>query len=294
MARRGCDAELARKAPSRCRPFALGTAADYRLPSSDRHSVKRAAPEIVWSDRRFERVMSDLANHFRERWSRTVTVLRAPRVRIEMYGGEEARALHRLYTARHPRFLITQHKRWGVALISLPESFDQYLRGRSKTALRQNRRRALDSGFRYALVSPQDHLDEILEINRSAPTRQGRAMEASYVDREKMIKTFEGRTTMHAILDSRGRLRAYALVAMLGDAFVFWKILGHAEDLGYGTMYLLVSEVIREYVDLRRANGSPRWAMYDTFWGASRGLAYFKERVGFRPYTVEWVWVDRA
>jgi hypothetical protein len=33
--------------------------------------------------------------------------------------------------------------------------------------------------------------------------------------------------------------------------------------------------------------------MYDTFWGASPGLAYFKERAGFRPYTVDWVWRDQ-
>jgi hypothetical protein len=152
----------------------------------------------------------------------------------------------------------------------------------------------MDAGFRYALVAPQDHLDEILEVNRSAPMRQGRPMAATYIDREQMIKTFEGRTTLHAILDSRGRVRAYALVAVIGDAFVFWKILGHADDLGHGTMYLLVSEVIRGYIDLRRATGSPNWAMYDTFWGASRGLAYFKERAGFRPYTVRWALVDHG
>ena len=58
-------------------------------------------------------------------------------------------------------------------------------------------------------------------------------------------------------------------------------------------MYLLVSEVVRACIESRTAPGSPLWLMYDTFWGASRGLAFFKERLGFRPYTVAWHWVDR-
>jgi len=34
----------------------------------------------------------------------------------------------------------------------------------------------------------------------------------------------------------------------------------------------------------------PLWGMYDTFFGASSGLRYFKERLGFRPYKVRWIW----
>lgn len=234
------------------------------------------------------------ADNFRERWQRSLAVIRAPRVQIQVYGGDEQRAVYRSLTARHPRFKITRHKRWGVALILLPESFDDYLGGGSKNALRQNRRRALAAGFRYALVSPQDYLDQILEINRSAPMRQGRSMGADYVDLERLTKTFERRTTIHGILDSQGRLRAYSIMLVAGEAVVVKMILGHADDLKHGTMYLLVSEIVREYIEMKEASGSPTWAMYDTFWGATKGLSYFKERLGFRPYTVDWVWSDRA
>jgi hypothetical protein len=54
-------------------------------------------------------------------------------------------------------------------------------------------------------------------------------------------------------------------------------------------MYLLVSEVIREHIERRGPDGLPIWAMYDTFWGAAPGLAYFKRRFGFAPYTVTWI-----
>lgn len=58
-------------------------------------------------------------------------------------------------------------------------------------------------------------------------------------------------------------------------------------------MYLLVSEVVRWCTDARRADGSPMCLIADTFWGARQRLAYFKERAGFKPFTVDCVWVER-
>jgi hypothetical protein len=78
-----------------------------------------------------------------------------------------------------------------------------------------------------------------------------------------------------------------------GDSVVISMILGHADALEHGVMYLLVSEVVRATMDTRRPDGSPHWLMYDTFWGAAPGLAYFKQRLGFEPYTVAWSWLDR-
>jgi hypothetical protein len=237
--------------------------------------------------------MSEWADRLRERRERASGVLHAPRVRIEVFGGESAHAVYRAFTARHPRFLVTAAKRWGVALAPLPDAFEDFVGGGSRKVLRQKRRLAEKAGFHYALVSPQERLDEIMEINRSAPERQGRPMEDGYLDREAVVRAFEGRGNVHGILDADGRLRAYALVLDIGDAIVFSMLLGHADDVEQGTMYLLVSEAIRASIEGRRPDGTPHWAMYDTFWGATKGLAYFKERVGFRQYTVDWVWVDR-
>ena len=238
--------------------------------------------------------MSDPVDRLRERWRRTLTVLRAPRVRIEASGSDEARAAYLTLTSRHPRFKLIPYKRWGVALVRLPMAYDEYLAGHAKWVLRLKLRTAAKHKYCYSLVSPESHLEDILEINRSAPSRQGRAMSASYLDREQVLRTFEGHAAIHGVLDVDGRLRAYATVFELGDATVITLILGHADDLEYGTMYLLVSEVVRACVDSRSANGSPRWLMYDTYWGASQGLAFFKERLGFQPYTVDWLWIDRV
>ncbi len=236
--------------------------------------------------------MSGRVSRLRGRWQRSRTVLLAPRVRIELFGGDEARAAHRAFTTRHPRFRVTAAKRWGVALLRLPDSFDAYLAGAS-SLVRRRRAAATKAGFRYAVVDPNDHLDEIIEVNRSAPARQGRPMASVYTDRGEVVRTFARHEPIDAVLDGSGRLRAYAVVPDLGDAFVFSFILGHADDLERGITYLLATESIRRAMDRRRPDGTPGWFMYDTFWGASDGLAFFKERLGFRPYTVDWRWVER-
>ena len=234
--------------------------------------------------------MSGRFDALKDAWERSLQVLRAPRVVLGVYGSDEARQIHRSFTAPHPRFRLVPSKRWGVALLELPESLDAYLAGHSRKVVRQKRRLAGKHGFRYAMVSPDDYLDDILAVNRSTPSRQGRPMPDSYTDRSLVSRTFEGRPRIPAILGSDGRLRAYAIVIPIGDAAVVSTILGHADDLEDGLMYLLVSEIVGACIAARVASGHPGWLMYDTFWGAAPGLAYFKARLGFRPCTVSWNW----
>ncbi|MHB8458864.1 MAG: hypothetical protein ACYDAK_11855 [Candidatus Limnocylindrales bacterium] len=202
--------------------------------------------------------------------------------------GDDAERIHRSFTAPHRLFRFTAAKRWGVALVRLPDSFTAYLAGGSKALLRQKRRLAEARGHSYAVVDTASHAEEILEINRSTTTRQGRPMPASYVDRDTVLATIAERPTTHGVFDGEGRLRAYAWVPIVGDLILFERLLGHAVDIESGTMYLLVSEVIRYHIEQRGIDGAPRWAMYDTFWGANPGLAYFKRRLGFEPYAVDW------
>jgi hypothetical protein len=228
----------------------------------------------------------------RERWSRTLEVLRAPRVTIELFGGDEARAVFETFTARHPRFRVTSAKRWGVALLRLPDSADAYLASGPRLP-RRRRKHAEGAGYRYARLSPGAYLDDIVDVNRSAPERQGRPMAARLQDREYVAQTVGARREIHAILDPEDRLRAFAVIIDAGDAYTFSAMIGHADHLEHGIMYLLMGEVVRACVEGRRPDGTPSWLVYDTLWGASPGLAFFKERTGFSPYTVRWVWRDR-
>ena len=117
-------------------------------------------------------------------------------------------------------------------------------------------------------------------------------MREGYLDRASVADSVGRRPMMHGVVDRDGRLRAYAVGLDLGDAILIATILGHADSLDDGVMYLLVSEMVRSAISMRRPDGSPHWLMYDTFWGAKSGLAYFKRRLGFEPYTVDWRFVE--
>lgn len=229
----------------------------------------------------------------RERAARAADILRAPRVSIALYGGDEARLVYDAFTAPHPRFRVVPAKSYGVALIRVPDSYDDHVKAVSRSFGRRVRD-AEAKGYSHLIVSPDTHLDEILEINCSAPARQGRPMDSEYVDPEGVARTFAGRQSIHAVTDARGRIRAYALTPLVGDVVVLSVILGHADHLRSGAMYLLVAGIVRTAIAQRRRDGRPAWVLYDTFWGASSGLAEFKTRLGFRPYTVDWVWATRA
>lgn len=213
-----------------------------------------------------------------------------PEVVLRVSGGDESRRLYEFFTKRHPRYKLIQNKRWGVGLLPLPDSFEAYMRGRSRQVPRTNRRRAENSGFHFAVINPLDHLDEILAINRSTPARQGKPVLAMYLDGESLREFFVGAGDIYGVFNREGVLRAYAHAPIAGDVFVFSEIFGHQDDLNEGIMYLLVSEVIREMIVRKGCCGNPSWAMYDTFFGAQPGLRYFKERLGFSPYKVNWIW----
>jgi hypothetical protein len=219
-----------------------------------------------------------------------MSVLRAPRVRIEVFGDTEAHSVYKTFTARHHRFKMTSAKRWGVALLALPASAEAYLASVSRLVRRQ-RTKALSMGYRHVQVSPSERIDEILAVNRSMPIRQGRPMASIYIDQELVVASLAARPTIHAVVDREGTLQAYADVLDIGGTFTFSYLIGHADRLADGIMYLLVAEIVRDCIGARRSDGSPAWLMVDTFWGASPGLAGFKERTGFRPYRVDWAWV---
>jgi hypothetical protein len=222
----------------------------------------------------------------------TVAVATAPRVTIATYGNEDARRIHAAFSARHPRVRVIQSKRWGVGLLRLPDTFDAYLRDVS-TSVRRGRKRAVDRGYRFELVRPLAHIDDIIAVNRSAPERQGRTMEAWYTDADRVRDAFRDDRPIGGVLDASGRLRAYAVVPTFGDACVLSRLLGHAEHLDNGVMPLLITEMIRSKIAERDDTGAPLWIMYDTFWGARPGLVDNKRRYRFQPYTVTWRWTDQ-
>lgn len=217
-------------------------------------------------------------------------VVRLPRVEIPLWGGETCEAMYRNFTSRHARFPLVRRKRWGIALLQLPDTFSEFYDAPDRSLLRRKARRADKKGYRYGRFLAKSKLDELLAVNASAPERQGRPMDEPYLDADTFARSLDRTPEFRGIFDPSGALAAYAEVQTCGDLFLLSRLLGHADHLDDGVMYLLISEVVREMTLRRNETGHPAWGMYDTMIGAPPGLRFFKERLGFRPYNVRWVW----
>ena len=214
-------------------------------------------------------------------------IVLAPRATVAL-DGPYAVHFHSAFTARHPRVAVARAKTWGVALLPIPASLDGYLEDPSRRYVRRRRRRAVARGFTVRSFASAEHLDEILEIHRSAPERQGVPMKGSYLKPKALQQWAERFPTSDGAFDRDGHLRANVHAPVVGDVAIMHRLLGHADALEDGVMYLLISEVVGRCVAQRAADGQPGWLMYDTLWGARPGLEEFKRRLGFAPYRVRW------
>jgi len=215
---------------------------------------------------------------------------RIPGIKVAMSGDEECRLLYSSFTRRHPRLRVIQSKRWGVALLAIPERFDDYFRNPQRAHLRREFNRASRAGLTFVAVDPKTRLEEIFGINRSAETRQGQPMHPHYLDEARVRRYFERSTDVFGVTDADGVLRAYVCVRVCGEVACVERILGHADTLNAGVMWVLIAGTIRELAERKRTQGNPRWFMYDMFFGASPGLRQFKQWVGFGPHRVSWSW----
>jgi hypothetical protein len=194
-----------------------------------------------------------------------------------------------LFTRMHPKYRVFAAKEWGVALLFVPDEFAIYLRGKARNVVRTNRNRARRSGFLFSAIDPLARLDDILSINTSTESRQGKPMLKEYSDRDALKCYFAGKQQdTYGVVDASGTVVAYCYVPVLGDVSVVSRVLGHTHFLEYGIMYLLLSELVREMSERKAAVGKPDWIMYDTCFGNLPGLRYFKDRMGFRPFRVKW------
>jgi hypothetical protein len=191
----------------------------------------------------------------------------------------------------HPRLPIIQCKKWGVALLKLPEEFDDYLK-KHKHA-KKHRHKCIKSSYRFGLIDPMDYIEDIMAINGSSPQRQGNPIFKEYLQVEDVRSYFDQVSgTIFGVFREDGVLVAYHHFTICGDVCVSNRIFGHADHLKCGIMYYLMTETIRYLNDFKNRNGYPIWAMYDTTWGASQGMLQFKKTLGYTPHNVIWVWKE--
>jgi hypothetical protein len=242
------------------------------------------------------RTISALAGRFATERSRLLIawrVLRKKPIPIRLFGDEHVFAVYQAFTARHPRFPFVQRKTFGAALRDLNIPRETLFDGPHFTYLRRKVRRAEKLGYRVVPIDPSHYLDQIMRIHASGPVRQGRVMQADYLDRNKVSLFNTKPGPWYGVLDPEGTLQAYCHLPVIGDCCAYSRILGNAGKLDHGIMYLLIYYTVTRMHHLRITQGHPTWVMYDMFLGGLEGLREFKRRAGFSPERVTWVWVER-
>lgn len=219
-------------------------------------------------------------------------IMRSPAITVDCFGGPAAKRIWQTLTARHPKFPLLRRKTFGAALQKIGPTSELFTGGRFEM-FRRKARKAEKAGYRFSEIDPTKHFDEILAVNTSSATRQGKSMSPNYTDPKQVRRHAADPGHWFGIFDKSGTLRAYSHAPVFGDAFIFSRILGDARFFDEGIMYLLVRETISEMARRRDRNGHPNWAFYDMFLGAKTGLAEFKRRSGFNPTRVQWRWAEK-
>lgn len=168
------------------------------------------------------------------------------------------------------------------SVLPLPPRIQEWRHGH-RTARKRADRCALS--YRFREIEREHYSDDVFEINTSVSARQGRPMSASYQERPTLTplprSCDQHAVYAYGVLDEK--LRAYSWVYRVGELVMFSTILGHADYLEDHVMYLLVAGALEHQI----ARG-PGFAFYNRHDSGTDGLRFFKERLGFRPYRIEW------
>ena len=189
------------------------------------------------------------------------------------------------FNKRHPRLKVIKNKQIGVAYIDLIGyanglSYLESING--KNSAYYYARKCKSRGYVLSEIDRNKYRHEIALIETSAPVRQGRSLGAGYGDFEKIYVNFDN--YKYYGVKFNDQLVAYANIGIYGDFACVSRLMGHAEHLNNGVMYLMLAEVISSLIEQRNLH----YIFYDTWYGASAGLRGFKKKLGFAPCIARW------
>lgn len=198
-------------------------------------------------------------------------------------GGAGEDAVLEAFRRPHPRYRVVGRKVVGVALLPLDGFGDaaDYLSGLRYA--RRRVRRATRLGYAPALFDPEEQRAELYAIRTSLPERQGRPMDAEFLDPDAELPS--GPQIEYLGIFRDGTLAAYAQLQYAGEIVGMMDLFGHGDHLANGVMFLLVASVVDRALSTRP---EVRFVYYDMYFGAGDGLRAFKRHTGFRPYYVRW------
>ena len=216
-----------------------------------------------------------------------VAISKLPVARLEFrleLDPDNVEKFYEYFTMRHPRYKIFQNKALGAALVDLGKfstraEYMETIKGRNSAE--HHARRARTKGYRVVEINRNDYVDQIHEINNSVGVRQGRPMDAAYLEKQTHYTTDKS-FKYYGVVNAAGKLMGYADVGFFGDFAAFNRAIGIRNN--DGAMHLLVVEIVSQAIENRNLH----YIMYDTYFGASPGLRTFKKMLGFEPYRAKY------
>ena len=199
---------------------------------------------------------------------------------------------YRYFTKLH-RLKLFRNKTVGVALIDLNlyKNFEDYYKSvNGKNSAAYYARKATKRAYRFMEIDRNEYIEDIYNINTSTPIRQGQEMSQSYLKRVEKYKD-EPNYRYFGVVNTKGELVSYCNIGFYGEFALVVSLLGHKEYLNDGVMYLMMIEFNKIIFNEYHKKGY-NYIMYDTFLGATEGLKKFKQKLGYKPYKVKWIWAD--
>jgi len=217
-----------------------------------------------------------------------IQIVKLPVARLCFYldlNPDEVKSAYKYHTKRHPRYKLFQNKSVGAALVDLTKfstrkDYMDSIAGTSRQGAHLAKK-AKSRGYVLAEIDRNNFIDDIHAINTSIDVRQGRPMDAAYLEKQtyyEPIKNFKH----YGVLNAEGKLMAYCSLGFYGNFAAFGRLIGYRNN--DGIMHLMLTEIIGQLIE----DGRFKYVMYDTYFGATPGLKTFKTFLGFKPYRAKY------
>ena len=170
-----------------------------------------------------------------------------------------------------------------IAIICIPDSIEIYLKNIGAKSRNMNKKAEKNSIF-CKVFDWNEKLDEIFEINKSSPIRQGREMDKLYIQYPKKLKStnIDDYSIVHIGAFVEKKLVGYVELYIYGNFAMTNRILGHKNYLKFGVMNLMIKKCVEYAIE-----NSIEYINYLTMQNIKyNSLSAFKKRVGFREYSL--------
>ena len=192
-------------------------------------------------------------------------------------------------TQPHPKFPLVRRKTLGYTVCRLSPIWEGYST-QIQASARRNCKKAMRLGYSFEQIDYNVHLEDISQIIRSAPIRQGKSMPKWMIaENPPCINEHISRCAQHDYptfgIRQHGRLVAYAGCFIAGDLCEIQTIYGHARHQPDGIIPLLIVSIGNTLI---RSYGNVKYYSFGTYFGSGETMRRFKRKFGFYPHRVTW------